>query len=120
MKTPVIPALLALLALPTVAHADGKALFTSNGCNKCHTVTAEGIALAPPEPGEEPRDKVLDLSGIAANGDATFFKGYVTKAVEAKNGKKHPRKFKGSDADLAALSEWLAGLKTPAPAPAGK
>lgn len=94
--------LVALSAAPALAN-DGKKVFSDSKCAQCHSVDSEKI------PADE-KDGAVDLSGIGAKHDAAWLRGYLLKK-EAKNGKKHKKKFNGSDADLDTLVKWLASLK---------
>jgi mono/diheme cytochrome c family protein len=121
MKTIPVTAITALFLLcGCVAHAadaPGKALFLKNQCNKCHEVTAEGITPlppAPPAPGEDDPGpiKIRDLSGVGKTKDAAFFKDFLQKKADADDGKKHPKKFKGTDEELGQVVDWITSLKT--------
>jgi hypothetical protein len=78
---------------------NGKDLFVANKCNACHGVKSQGIAK-----------DTRDLSTIGAKHDAAWITAFI-KGVETLNGKKHAKKFTGSDADAATIGAWLAGLK---------
>jgi cytochrome c551/c552 len=89
-----------------VASADGKAVFSANGCGKCHSAKAAGVMK---DDGKEASgDK--DLSKVGAKADATKLTSYLKKEGEV-DGKKHPKEFKGSEGDLKTLVDWLASLK---------
>lgn len=117
MKT-TLAAAIAALALPAAAHAadpPGKTVFLAQKCDQCHSVQSEGIAVSRESGGdEEVTLRVIDLSGAGLDGDAAFLKAYLLKDQAGADGKKHPKKFKGTDPDLAALAGWLAERKTPA------
>ena len=87
--------------------ADGKALFTSSKCVKCHSVDSQGVA-ATPKAGEE--GEVKDLSKVGSERTADWIAKFLRKEVDL-DGKKHKLKFRGSDADLETLANWLASLK---------
>lgn len=80
----------------------GKKIFVDAKCNACHTVTAVQI--------ESKGKKPSDLSGIGANLKVDFMKQYLMKKEKA-NEKLHPVVFKGNEADLAKLVDWLSTLK---------
>ncbi len=82
---------------------DGKTIFLSQKCNTCHTISSESIDRTG-------RVKAPDLSKIGKTKDADWIKQFVTKKVEL-DGKKHPKKFSGADADLTTLANWLASHK---------
>jgi cytochrome c553 len=85
---------------------DGKTVFVSAKCQTCHSVQSQGIArgssTATPLP--------PDLSGTGLRHTAVWIKGFLLK-TEMLNGKKHVKKFQGSDDDLNSLSAWLAAQK---------
>jgi hypothetical protein len=56
------------------------------------------------------KKKYPDLSGVGLTHDAAWLTKYLQK-TEAKNGKKHMKKFRGTDEDLGVLTAWLASLK---------
>jgi len=114
---------------PKVASAtDGKSLFESSKCSDCHSIAAEAIAVAASEDADEEdpfggeedgeeEDDAPDLSGIGKKHDAKWLADYLKKKIANEDGKKHRKRFKGSNDALKTLSEYLAGLKTDAPAP---
>ena len=87
--------------------ADAKELFTSSKCVRCHSVESQGVA-ATPKAGEE--DEVKDLSKVGSERTADWIAKFLRKEVDL-DGKKHKLKFRGSDADLQTLANWLASLK---------
>ena len=95
---------LSFAALP-VHGADGvPKSFESNKCVRCHSVKKLGLGVS-----GKPK-KGPDLAEAAAGGlDADFLGEFLRKKVK-QNGKKHPKKFKGSDAELNELVSWIVGL----------
>jgi cytochrome c551/c552 len=87
--------------------ADGKALFESSKCVRCHSIESQGVAAKPKE-GEED-EEIEDLSKVGAERSAEWIQKYLRKE-EAIEGKKHKQKFRGSDGDLQTLATWLASL----------
>jgi hypothetical protein len=88
---------------------DGKSIFIENKCNTCHSVDALGIKRTiEPKAGEAIPS---DLSGAGIKHDAGWFDKWLMKEVEL-DGKKHLKKFKGSDGDREILCKWLATMKT--------
>lgn len=85
---------------------DGKSIFVSAKCQSCHSVQSQSIARGPSTATPLPPD----LSGTGLKHNAAWFKGYLLK-TETLNGKKHVKKFQGSDADLTTLVTWLAAQK---------
>jgi len=120
--------LLAALAAhgETPAAPDGKALFTgtTNKCNTCHTISAAGIAKKKAEPtaeeskekAEESKEKTEkkppDLSSVGLERKADWIGKFLMK-TETIKGEKHPRKFRGTDAELKTLATWLESQKAP-------
>lgn len=99
------------LAPSTALGKDGKELFLASKCNKCHTVESQGIAQLPVAGTEEPSKKPVDLSKIGNEHDAAFVRSWLLREV-ADEGKKHKApKFKGTDAELGTLADWVAALK---------
>jgi mono/diheme cytochrome c family protein len=102
-----IVALFAIASAPDVARAaDAKELFVASKCVKCHSVESQGIATKP-KAGEE--DEVKDLSKVGSERTADWIQKFLRKQADI-DGKKHKQKFRGSDADLATLADWLASL----------
>jgi len=87
--------------------SDGKSLFKENKCDKCHSVTSQGIDRCSTPPGKLPPD----LSGVGLKHNADWIKGWLMKEEEL-NGKKHLKKWAGSEGDLVVVSKWLAAQKT--------
>ncbi len=93
-----------LLLWSTAAFADGKQIFLDQKCNTCHSVSSAGIeATIKVEKMRGP-----DLAGAVS--DKAKVKDYVLQKSEM-NGKKHPKKVGGTDADVSALVDWLAAQK---------
>lgn len=94
-------------ALPAAAQTkpvDGKALFLAQKCNMCHSVSVAGIERTT----KSEKMAGADLSDAAAAPMKDL--GSVTKYVRGETdmgGKKHPRKFTGSDEELGAILGWL-------------
>jgi cytochrome c len=93
----------------------GKTLFLSNKCNSCHTIDAAGIQKKAAEgeaaPATASSHKVPDLSSIGADTKPDFLTKFLKKEATAKDGKKHMKLWKGTDADLATLVAWLGEQK---------
>jgi hypothetical protein len=102
----------ALAAIVSVARAsdaaagtpDPKTVFLAQKCNLCHSLAAASIER------QMKSSKAPDLSGAGVERDAAWIERWITKK-EKVNGKLHQKMFSGSDAELKALSEWLAGMK---------
>jgi cytochrome c551/c552 len=82
---------------------DGKKLFVDKKCTACHSVSSQDITTK--------KKDASDLSNAGALGDAEFFAKYLAKK-EKIDGKEHKAPWKGTDAELKTISEWLAGLET--------
>ncbi len=82
---------------------DGKQIFVDNKCSNCHTVISMEIISK--------KDDASDLSNSGSVGDAQLLKSYLLKEAKI-NDQEHKLKFKGSESELNALSEWLSSLKT--------
>ena len=96
------------ISAPVSGAADGKALFVQNKCNACHAVKSAGIEQKK-EAGEED-SKAPDLSAVKTAHDAGLLAKFLEK-TEKIEGKKHPKKWKGSDEELKAVTEWIASLE---------
>lgn len=90
------------------AADSGKALFVKMKCTKCHSVKAAGVKRS--EPLEE-GDKESDLSKMGAKKWELDDMAKFLKKKAKRNGKKHRKKYKGSDDDLKAILTWLKTLK---------
>jgi len=102
---------LALAAGSAQASAAGQSVFTEQKCDTCHAVPAVGI---------EAKVKSAKMQGPdLPTGSLSQEIERLTRVVqqeEQTNGKKHPKKFTGSDEELAALFSWLSQLDAePAP-----
>jgi CxxC motif-containing protein (DUF1111 family) len=84
-------------------NLDGKQIFLDSKCNNCHTVTSNEIISK--------KDDAVDLSNAGSVGDTQLISNYLLKEAKI-NDKDHKVKFKGSEAELNTLSDWLSSLKT--------
>ena len=102
-----ITAIVALFAFafsfPQDKGQGGKQIFIDSKCNNCHTVTSNDI--------QSKKDNAVDLSNAGNSGDTQTLKSFLLKEAQINN-KDHKVKFKGSDAELNTLAEWLSSLKT--------
>ena len=102
-----ISAIVALFAFAFSFSQDqalsGKDIFVDAKCNSCHTVKSNEIISK--------KEDAFDLSNAGTSGDVQLLKTYLLKEAKI-NDKEHKTKFKGSDAELNTLAEWLASLKT--------
>lgn len=95
----------------------GQKLFLDNSCNSCHTMKGQGIekkksatateatAATPAAP-----SKVPDLSAIGLEKDQAWMTKFLMK-TETLHDKKHMKTWKGTEAELATLTAWLAEQK---------
>ena len=81
----------------------GKQIFIDSKCHNCHTVSSDEITSK--------KDDAVDLSNAGANANAKLIKAYLLKE-EKINDEEHKIKFKGSEAELNTLADWLTTLKT--------
>ena len=92
-------------AMPRAQAADGKQLFQDNKCNTCHSIKSQQV-----ESTKKGDDKIVDLSKVGNSHDSAWIKQWLNKEAE-KDGKKHKKKWSGSEGDLDTLVNWLASLK---------
>jgi hypothetical protein len=81
---------------------DGKKIFVDNKCNMCHTVTSAKI--------ESKKSDATDLSTVGKDKTVEFLTKYLKKEVKL-NDKDHKSSFKGNEADLKIMVDWLLTLK---------
>lgn len=79
-------------------QAAGREVFLAQRCNACHSVSSAGI--------EGKLPTAPDLAGVGARRDRASIAAIVHQE-EPVNGKKHPKRFSGSQDDLDALIDWL-------------
>jgi mono/diheme cytochrome c family protein len=90
---------------------EGKAVFQKYKCRSCHSIEAQGITLKELEGETEKTDKKPpDLSGVGLDKKAEWFVLFLQKK-EKLDGELHPKKFRGTDAELKKLVAWLETLK---------
>lgn len=106
------------------AHSEepaGLALFKKNGCNECHVISALGVekeakkkddAAAAASESKKKKKDPPDLSGVGLEHDAKWISAYLNKEETNKDGEKHEKRFKGTEADRRTVAMWLASLKT--------
>lgn len=95
----------------------GQKLFLDNGCNVCHSMKGQGIekkksatateatATTPAAP-----SKIPDLSAVGLERDQAWMTKFLLK-TETLHDKKHMKTWKGTEAELATLTGWLAEQK---------
>jgi cytochrome c2 len=116
MKRAVLSVLAAAALLPIAipgagpraddAKLDGKAVFLEVKCNMCHAVSAASI-----EAKAKPEMQGPDLTGVTERLEPAQIQAFVKKEAEH-DGKKHKAPWKGTDAQLQAIVDWLGTCKT--------
>ena len=99
---------------------NGKPVFEKYKCTSCHSIDSQGIKKKKPAEGEvEEKDEggrvPPDLSGVGVGNSAEWIAKYIQK-LEMLDGKKHGKKFRGTESELKTLTGWLASLKDEAAA----
>ena len=90
---------------------EGKAVFQKYKCRSCHSIEAQGIARKELEgETEKTEKKPPDLSGVGLDQKADWFVLFLQKK-EKLDGTLHPKKFRGTDAELKKLVAWLETLR---------
>ncbi|MFN7973041.1 MAG: cytochrome c [Acidobacteriota bacterium] len=98
------------------AQADGKEVFTKYKCAACHSIKSQNItkandASAAPEEGDAgAKVEPPDLSDVGSKRDAAWIKDYILKKND-NEGRKHKKRWTGTDDELQAVATWLASLK---------
>jgi cytochrome c2 len=80
----------------------GKEVFLGQRCNTCHTVSTAGIE-AKVKSGSTAGP---DLAGVGGRRDRASIEA-ILHQEEPVNGKKHPKRFSGTQQELDALIDWL-------------
>lgn len=96
----------------------GQKLFLDNGCNSCHSMKGQGIekkksATATEATAATPAaspSKIPDLSAVGLERDQAWMTKFLLK-TETLHDKKHMKTWKGTEAELATLTGWLAEQK---------
>ena len=118
----VLAVLCLALALPALAEESkkedatpaGQQVFVAQKCQMCHTVYSAGIGEPPKEEkAEEKADEGPPDLSLAGTSRTAEWLGLFLQKKETLNEKKHMKRFKGADEDLAALANWLLTLKAP-------
>lgn len=98
--------MLSALAVPAAADEAGKQAFMDANCDRCHSIASENITATV----KSEKMKGPDLDGVGATHDAAWITEFVKREVKLE-GKNHRSPWKGSDAELTAVAEWLATMK---------
>lgn len=114
-----------LVQVGRAADDPALALFKKGGCDTCHSISALKIAKAEKKAGEaeaasdetsatptgKKEKEAPDLSGVGLEHDAKWISGFINKTETTKDGAKHEKRYKGTEADRRTLAMWLATLK---------
>ena len=113
-----------MVQVARAAEEPALALFKKGGCDTCHSISALKVAKvekkaaeaeAPAEKTAATSDKKKkdppDLSGVGLEHDAKWISGFINKTETTKDGDKHEKRFKGTEAERRTLAMWLASLK---------
>lgn len=84
---------------------EGQAAYVNNDCAQCHSVQTQDIEASV----SSAQMRGPDLSQIGREHDAEWIVTYLKGEQAA--GEPHRVPYRGSDADLQALAEWLAELQ---------
>ena len=88
----------------------GKELLLKYKCVNCHSVKCAGLEKKA-DPTEEKSDKTPpDLSSVGVSRTKEWITKYMLKKEMIKN-VKHLKRFKGTEAELSQLADWLVTLK---------
>ncbi len=94
---------LVLTVIASSSKFNGRTIFVKKQkCSMCHSISTRGIEAKT----KSNKLKGPDLVNLSARYDSAWLAKYLTKKV-GKNGKKHKKRFKGSDEELQALVDWL-------------
>lgn len=96
----------------------GQKLFLDNGCNSCHSMKGQGIEKKKSATATEAKaatpaaapSKTPDLSAVGLERDQAWMTKFLLK-TETLHDKKHMKTWKGTEANLATLTAWLAEQK---------
>lgn len=87
--------------------AAGKKLFLDQKCNLCHSVPPAGIEAMT----KSKAIKGPDLVNVGDRHDKEWVEKWL-RLEETMNGKKHKKKFTGSDEELDTLVDWVLSHKS--------
>jgi mono/diheme cytochrome c family protein len=90
------------IAFASRKNLDGRRLFQSKNCVRCHSVSSANIEA------RFSRGKLAggDLTGAVKNSNSKRVTRFLRKKARI-GGKLHPTSFKGTDEELQALVDWL-------------
>lgn len=91
-----------MIAFASSRGNTGKAIFVNRKCNKCHSVSTQGIEAKT----RSEKLKGPDLVNLTDKYKPGWIARYLKKKVK-KNGRFHRTSFKGTDEELQTLVDWL-------------
>ena len=94
-------------ALAAAQEPPGKQMFLGKKCNVCHSIDSQGIART----SKAEATKGPDLSNVGGAHLAPWIEEFLQQEVGNSEGKKHRKKWSGTDQELEQLAQWLATLK---------
>jgi cytochrome c peroxidase len=83
-------------------NLDGRRLFKSKNCIRCHSVSSANIETR----SRRGKNKGGDLTGVVKKRNSRTVARFLLKKTKIK-GKFHPNSFKGTDEELQTLVDWL-------------
>ena len=86
---------------PAAASEEGRQVFVAQGCGTCHSVSTAGIEA---RVSADSRTFGGDLAGTGLGRDE--IRAISMQKVEV-DGRRHPKRFGGTDEELALLIDWL-------------
>jgi len=102
-----VAALTGLVAPGAQADGDGQKAFEASKCNNCHSIEK----LKMERKIESEKMAGPDLSTVGDKHDAAWIVKFVSRETEL-DGKQHKSEYKGTKADLQAIADWLASMKS--------
>lgn len=88
-------------APPVTASNEGRQVFVAQGCGTCHSVSTAGIEA---KVSSDSRTFGGDLAGTGLGREE--LRAIAMQETEV-DGRKHPKRFGGTDEELAVLIDWL-------------
>lgn len=88
-------------APPMAASNEGRQVFVAQGCGTCHTVSTADIEA---KVSSDSRTFGGDLAGTGRSREE--IRAIALQKTEV-DGRRHPKRFDGTDEELAILIDWL-------------
>ncbi len=94
-------------------------LFKKYGCMECHSLVALDLHVEKSEEADaeakgEDELEAPDLSAVGKTRDPKWISNYLRKKEDI-DGRKHEKRFKGTDEERRAIAIWLASMKHDVP-----